>query len=270
MANIYSGCVCVCGGGGGLLTSPITCGGYFNFKCFSFLLPTAWVSSITVAVGMSLGPLMGVFVNRFGCRVAIILGCLSCAGGLALGSLAPDVLVLTIAFSVPFGIGFSFVYIAAPVTVTQHFTRRRSVALGIVTAGQGLGTMILGPTLQALVNAFDWRNTFLIMAGVLVLASFTGCFHKVHSQAKKSSSSSSSTQDLDNSKKLCKDFSTWKNPRFLMLIVMSVIVNCYRITPYVHLVSSFVILQGSPSCTKTYPRNKHCWAQHVAIVWASD
>ncbi|XP_068729976.1 monocarboxylate transporter 2-like [Montipora capricornis] len=196
---------------------------------------TAWVSSITVAVAMSLGPLMGVFVNRFGCRVAIILGCLSCAAGLALGSLAPGVLVLTIAFSVPFGVGFSFVYIAAPLTVTQHFTRRRSVALGIVTAGQGLGTMILGPTLQALVNAFDWRNTFLIMAGVLVLASFTGCFHKGHTQATRSFSSSSSTQDLDNSKKLCWDFSVWKNPKFLMLIVMSVIVNFYRIIPYVHL-----------------------------------
>ena len=168
-------------------------------QVFFPVLPIAWVSSITMAVCMFLGPVMGAFVNRFGCRVAIILGCISCAAGLALGSFAPSILVLTIAFSVPFGVGVSFVYIAAPVTVTQHFTRRRSVALGIVTAGQGLGTMILGPTLQALVDALDWRNSFLIMAGVLILASFTGCFHKGHTQLLKSFSSS--TQDLQNSKK---------------------------------------------------------------------
>ena len=225
---------------------------------------------------MFLGPVMGAFVNRFGCRVAIILGCISCAAGLALGSFAPSILVLTIAFSVPFGVGVSFVYIAAPVTVTQHFTRRRSVALGIVTAGQGLGTMILGPTLQALVDALDWRNSFLIMAGVLILASFTGCFHKGHTQPLKSFSSS--TQDLQNSKKISWDFSIWKNPRFLILIVMSAIVSFYRLIPYVHLVSSLVFSQCSPNCTKTYRHNirdlnknvsgQHCWPQHVAIVWA--
>ncbi|XP_068682464.1 monocarboxylate transporter 4-like [Montipora foliosa] len=194
---------------------------------------TAWVSSTTMAVFMLLGPLMGAFINRFGCRVAIILGCLSCAAGLALGSFAQSILVLTIAFSVPFGVGVSFVYIAAPVTVTQNFTRRRSVALGIVTAGQGLGTMILGPTLQVLTDTFEWRNTFLIMAGVLVLASFTGCFHKGHTQPLKSSSSS--TQDLKNSKRFSWNFSLWKNPRFLVMIVMAVIVNFYRVIPYVHL-----------------------------------
>ena len=202
---------------------------------------------------MLLGPLMGAFINRFGCRVAIILGCISCAAGLALGSFAPSILVLTIAFSVPFGVGVSFVYIAASVTITQHFTRRRSVALGIVAAGQGLGTMILGPTLQALVDALDWRNSFLIMAGVLILASVSGCFHKGHTQLLKSFSSS--TQDLQNSKKISWDFSIWKNPRFLILIVMSAIVNFYRMIPYVHLVSSLVFPQCPPNCTKTYRHN---------------
>jgi len=174
---------------------------------------------------------MGAFVNRFGCRVAIIVGCLSCAVGLALGSLASNMLVLCLAFSVPFGLGISFVYVSGPVAVTQYFNKRRSIALGLVTAGQGLGTMILGPMLQALVNVFYWRNTMLIMAGVLAITSLTGCFLKGSDQ----DFTTSSPQGTKKSKKFSWNFSVWKSPAFLVLLVMAGIVNFFRMIPYVHL-----------------------------------
>ena len=185
---------------------------------------------------------MGAFVNRYGCCVATTVGCLSCAVGLSLGSLAPNIMVLYLAFSVPFGLGISFVYISAPVTVTRYFTKRRSVALGFVTAGQGLGTMILGPTLQALVEAFGWRNTFLIMGGVLALASLTGFLLKSDDQDFASSNSSkdsasSSSQGTKNSKKFSWNFSVWENPRFLVLLLVVGFTNFSRMIPYVHLVS---------------------------------
>lgn len=116
---------------------------------------TAWVSSITMATLLFVGPVIGVFVNRFGCRLATIIGCLSCAVGLGLGSLAPNITVLNVAFSVPFGLGTSFIYVSSSVTVTHYFSKRRSVALGLVTAGQGLGTMVCGPVLQVLVAMFN-------------------------------------------------------------------------------------------------------------------
>ena len=184
---------------------------------------------------------MGAFVNRYGCCAATTIGCLSCAVGLSLGSLATNIMFLYFAFSVPFGLGISFVYVSAPVTVIKYFNNRRSIALGFVTAGQGLGTMILGPTLQALVEAFGWRNTFLIMGGVLALASLTGFFLRGnHDQDFASSSKdppSSSTQGTKNSKKFSWNFSVWKNPRFLVLIVVAGFTNFSRMIPYVHLVS---------------------------------
>lgn len=186
---------------------------------------TAWVSSITMAVFMFLGPVMGAFVNRFGMRVSIFLGCLSCAAGLALGSLAPNIYVLYFVFSVPFATGVSFIYLAAPVSVTQLFTKRRSFALGTVSAGQGLGTMILGPTLQALEDAFNWRNTYLIMAGVLAIVSFTGCFYGGRKQP----------LETKNSKRFSWNFSVWKNRKFRVLIAMGAFENFCRIIPYVHL-----------------------------------
>lgn len=191
------------------------------------------MSSVALAACLFLGPAIGEFVNRFGCRLATIIGCLTCSVALALGSVAPNIIVLYLAFSLVFGVGNTFVYISAPVIVTQYFTRRRSVALGFVTAGQGLGTMICGPVLQVLVGLFDWRYTFLIFAGVLAFSSLTGCLINRGNQEP----TSSSTQGKKNREKFSCDFSIWRSPIFLVLLAVAGLSNFSRIVPYVHLVS---------------------------------
>ena len=203
----------------------------YIFLKYVFVLFAAWVSSITMAVFLIFGPFMGAFVNRFGCRITITVGCLACATGLVLGSLAPNIVVLYLAFSVPFGIGMSSLYISSPVAMSQYFNKRRALALATATSGPGLGTMMFGPTLQALVDAFDWRNTMRMLAGLLAIASFTGCFLK-------SNSSLSSQRQDTNAKKFSLNFSACKNSRFLMLLAMAVVSNFGRIVPYVHLVSN--------------------------------
>ena len=93
--------------------------------------------------------------------------------------------------------------------------------------------MICGPVLQVLVDAFGWRDTFRMFAGVLALSSFTGCFLNHNNQE----STSSSTQGKKNRKKFGCDLSFWKSPRFLVLLVMAGLTNFFRMVPYVHLVS---------------------------------
>ncbi|KAJ7330741.1 hypothetical protein OS493_021670 [Desmophyllum pertusum] len=104
----------------------------------------AWATSIIVGVFCFLGPVMSALLNRFGFRITTILGCLLCSVGLAAGSFAANIVILYIAFSLPFAVGLSFIYVSSPIIMTHYFTKRRSFALGLVTAGQGLGTMMLG------------------------------------------------------------------------------------------------------------------------------
>ena len=196
-----------------------------------------------MATLLFLGPATGVFVNRFGCRLATIIGCLSCSLGLALGSIAQNIIVLFLAFSIPFGVGTSFIYISSPVTMTNYFSKRRSVALGFVTAGQGLGTMICGPVLQVLVDAFEWRNTFLIFSGILALSTLTGC---LLNRNNKELTSSSTQGKKKNYKKFGCDLSLWKSPIFLVLLVMAGLTNFSRMIPYVHLVSSVYHFHSIP------------------------
>ena len=108
---------------------------------------------------------MGALLNRFGFRITSILGCLSCSVGVAMGSFVPTVVSLYMAFSLPFALGVSVIYVSAPIIVTRYFNKRRSIALGIVTSGQGLGTMILGPALRALVDVIDWKTRSVCFLG---------------------------------------------------------------------------------------------------------
>ena len=196
----------------------------FRF-CFA-----AWVSSIVIGVLCFLGPVMGAFLNRFGIRISTILGCFSCSAGLAMGSFAHGVIILCIAFSFPFAMGVSLIYVTATVVATHYFNQRRSIALGLAMAGQGLGTMILGPVLRALVDVFDWRNTFRLFAGLLALASLTGFFlHR--------GTSSPNELDAPPSKKFRFNLSVLTNPTILILVIIPAVYTFTRLVPYVHLVS---------------------------------
>ena len=172
---------------------------------------------------------MSGFLNKFGVRISTILGCLMCSAGLAIGSFVPSIVTLFIAFSLPFALGLSLVYLTAPIIATRYFKKRKSIALGFLMASQGLGTMILGPSLQALADVFDWRNTFRVMAGLLALASVTGCFlYQGTSPANQNAEASSKKFEIN--------LALLKNPVLLILMLTRGAYASCRITPYVHLV----------------------------------
>ncbi|KAL9954138.1 hypothetical protein ACROYT_G041636 [Oculina patagonica] len=189
----------------------------------------AWVSSVAVGSSCIVGPITGAFLNRFGLRISATFGCLLCSAALALGSFAPNIIILYIAFSAPFGLGLSLVYVTSTVIVTHYFTKRRSLALGLVIAGQGLGTMILGPTLQALVDVLDWRTTFRVFAGIVAVTSLTGCF--LHQGA-----SPSDDHEKARPKKFRFNLSLLKNRTVLILLATIPAYSTSRMVPYVHLI----------------------------------
>ena len=180
---------------------------------------------------------MGAFLNRFRIHISTILGCLSCSAGLAMGSFVPSMSTLYIAFSLPYAVGASLIYISSPITATYYFNKRKSIAVGIVTAGQGLGTMILGPALQALGGVLDWRNTFRVFSGLQALASLAGCLLGVYQEF-----SIADEQNESLSKKFRLNLSLLKNPSVLILITTAGAYGFSRRVSYVHLVRIVMIL----------------------------
>ena len=121
------------------------------------------------------GPLVGGVINHFGCRVASILGCLLCAVGLTLSSFVESFAILFLTYSIMYGIGTSCVFMSSVVIVPKYFKKKRSAAVGCVSTGIGIGTMVISAIFQALLDSLGWKNTLRVMAGVMLLACSLEC-----------------------------------------------------------------------------------------------
>jgi len=130
--------------------------------------------SLAVAVwallyGLS-GPLVGVFMDKYGAR-AVITFCALLSGvtNLLLGSL--NSLFMLFALLFVNGIGAAGITLIPNQTlISNWFEKYRGRAMGIMMAGIGLGGLTMPPFSNALINAFDWRTSFRIGGMLLVFA----------------------------------------------------------------------------------------------------
>jgi len=198
---------------------------------------TAWIGSISIALCLFFGPLASSLINWFGCRAVAITGCLTCSLSLTVASFAKNLIILYLTFGV-LGVGASCVFVSSLGIVPRCFDKRKSIAIGIASTGQGLGTMILSQVLQSLVNAFSWRNALRTVAGALVLNGLLGLLYNPMMEPVSSGELLTSEEDGQRRKpkRFTFDFSVWKLPRFIVLVVTGFFFQLSRSTMYVHLV----------------------------------
>lgn len=133
---------------------------------FSF---SALVGSLSMGLGLITSPIASKLSEKYTCRIAHGLGLIMIITGLTLSSLCRSVYPLYFTYSTMIGIGTALAYTSAYIAIRQYFNRRYSLAMGITSAGGGLGTLVVGPAMQALMDSFGWENTFRIIAGIFVL-----------------------------------------------------------------------------------------------------
>lgn len=192
------------------------------------------------------GSVSGIMVSKFGCRVTSLLGAIICAVSLASASVSQSLVVLYLSYSIPFGIGTSFIFNAGLVIVSNYFTRRRSLALGFVSAGQGLGVLVQGPLLQTLIDHYGWKTTYRIMAGVIFGVCLLGVTYDPNvksdmevENADKLASRHEKPPHQPREKRRCMflDVSVWKIPAFVAINFSSAIAQFGHFVPQIHLVS---------------------------------
>jgi MFS family permease len=92
--------------------------------------------------------------------------------GLVLTSKINELWQFFISYSLVEAIGLSGSFGIATAMTARWFTRNRGFALGIVSAGVGIGTLVIVPGSERLINAVDWPLAFLISgicAGAIVM-----------------------------------------------------------------------------------------------------
>ena len=131
------------------------------------------ISLVFALTGLQVGlfaPIAGILAQRYGGRRLLLTGSVSAGIGYMLLYWVSSLFALYVVFALFISLGFNWAIFQAPTAITNAwFTRRKALALAILSAGVGLGGLLIVPTLEVLVRAHGWRATSVI-AGVVILA----------------------------------------------------------------------------------------------------
>ena len=112
----------------------------------------------------------GALCDRFGPGRVIACGGTWLSIGLLLCSQVSELWQLYLAFGVFVAFGVSLAGWTPCVTmISRWFSVRLGMALGIASAGIGVGIMVVVPLVQILIGNFGWRTAYLGLAGMVFL-----------------------------------------------------------------------------------------------------
>lgn len=137
---------------------------------------TAMVFSISAFVFYTLGLLSGYLSDRYPPHLLILTGLVTMACGYISSAFAPNILALYVIYGAGVGIGIGLSYVPAVSTVQSWFSKLRSRASGIATAGLGVGTLVLPWVTGHITHSYGWRSAFLLLAGIVVLFGIPASF----------------------------------------------------------------------------------------------
>lgn len=131
---------------------------------------TAGAFSFGFLVSAVLSPLLGKLMDRFGPRVVMELGVGVTALGLLLAALVSQPWHLYLTLGVLVGAGTVCLgYTGQGLFLPNWFVRRRGLAMSIAYSGVGIGSILVLPAVQWMIERQGWRATCVVM-GLVILA----------------------------------------------------------------------------------------------------
>lgn len=151
----------------GLFLQPMTLAHGWTRETFSFAIALQ-----NLVWGLA-SPFAGAIADRYGAGRTLLTGAVLYVIGLCLMAFAGTGVEMDLSAGVLIGLGLSGTTFAVIMGVVGRHTSaaRRSLALGIVSAGGSFGQFAVLPVGQMLINAYGWQSALLLLAcGVGLIA----------------------------------------------------------------------------------------------------
>ncbi|KAK7869035.1 hypothetical protein R5R35_002983 [Gryllus longicercus] len=136
------------------------------------------IGSLLAGFYLVVGPFVSALANRYGFRTVAVLGSFVGAFSFFISYFATSAVFLCITYGVLGGVGFGLIYVPAVITVGFYFERWRALATGVAVCGSGIGTFVMPPIITALIGAFGWRGSLLILAGLVLNCAIFGLMYR--------------------------------------------------------------------------------------------
>lgn len=111
----------------------------------------------------------GRLIDKYDPRIVIFCGGSIAALGMILSGFATSVWQLILFYSVFVGIGDTVLYITCVAVISRWFTKKRALAIGIITTGVPLSGLITNPLTASLINNFGYRNALFSLGGIMLV-----------------------------------------------------------------------------------------------------
>jgi MFS family permease len=105
----------------------------------------------------------GALSDRLGTRAVVLLGGVLLGLGTVMASQAQTLVQFQIYFGVIVGFAAGSLYAPMTATTARWFTRHRSLAVALVSAGLGLGSTTTAPLARWIITNYDWRMAMLVI-----------------------------------------------------------------------------------------------------------
>lgn len=157
---------------GAMAIVGVAMGALFSLGVFLAPIQTAtgWsrtdISAVALLAWVALGIgsfLWGTLSDRTGPRAVIVVGGLLLGLGLVLASQVTALWQFTVTFGVLVGLAAGAFYAPLTSMVSSTFTTHRGLAIGLVSAGAGLGNFAVAPLVRWLITQYDWRTAMLVL-----------------------------------------------------------------------------------------------------------
>ncbi|KAI9678690.1 MAG: hypothetical protein M1817_005747 [Caeruleum heppii] len=124
------------------------------------------IGGLNTAVAMLVAPLVTILARLYGPRVPMVMGVIFQSAGFTGASFARSIWQLYLCQGALIGLGVGFIYIPSTAILSQWFSKKRSLASGISTAGSGIGGIIFsfasGAMISSMSVAWSLRVTGII------------------------------------------------------------------------------------------------------------
>ena len=120
----------------------------------------------------ALAILTGWATDKYGPTKTVAVGGFFLGLGLILTSQINSAWQLYLFYGLMVGFGLSIAFAPLVATASRWFVSKRGLAIGVVTAGIGMGTVVMSPLARYLISVYEWQLSYVIiglMAWVIVI-----------------------------------------------------------------------------------------------------
>ena len=195
------------------------------------------VYSVSLILRGAASILTGWLSDRYGpTKITSFCG-IMLALGLVLSAHADQLWQFYITYGLILSIGLSGSFTIGSSVTSRWFNRKRAVALAIISTGSGLGTLIIVPVSERLIQIYNWQFVFIILglcAGFLVIS--TSFLLRLPPFTAGASDISGSSSILNSTPEKSFKEAAFSREMFMLNMIYSLIMFCMQMV-MIHLVN---------------------------------